>query len=247
MVGFMVQMIDVSLCLGDCGIHITTPQPVWQRWVRQWLVYGLENCWTSAPVRQSQVMHQLVYGLENCRTSGLPPGLSGRAESCIVWFMVQKIAGPLHHHLACQAESSHALVGLWLRKLQDVCITTWPVRQSQVMHQLVYGLENFLTSASPPGLSGRAESCIGWFMFRKCVGHSFLCLCRPFVIFERCLDSNQESCRSKQAGYIKEKITASKKFICQKTSDTVIQKKEIIYYFFTFLCPQGPKSLHHKF
>jgi hypothetical protein len=26
-----------------------------------------------------------------------------------------------------------------------------------------------------------------------------LCLCRPFCIFERCLDSNPESCRSKQA------------------------------------------------
>ncbi len=28
-----------------------------------------------------------------------------------------------------------------------------------------------------------------------------LCLCRPFCIFERCLDSNPESCRSKQARY----------------------------------------------
>jgi hypothetical protein len=28
-----------------------------------------------------------------------------------------------------------------------------------------------------------------------------LCLCRPFCIFERCLDSNPESCRSKQVRY----------------------------------------------
>ncbi len=28
-----------------------------------------------------------------------------------------------------------------------------------------------------------------------------LCLCGPFCIFERCLDSNPESCRSKQARY----------------------------------------------
>ncbi len=28
-----------------------------------------------------------------------------------------------------------------------------------------------------------------------------LCLCHPFCIFERCLDSNPESCRSKQARY----------------------------------------------
>jgi len=27
---------------------------------------------------------------------------------------------------------------------------------------------------------------------------TLLCLCRPFCIFERCLDSNPESCRSKQ-------------------------------------------------
>ncbi len=26
-------------------------------------------------------------------------------------------------------------------------------------------------------------------------------VCRPFCIFERCLDSNQESCRSKQGCY----------------------------------------------
>jgi hypothetical protein len=31
---------------------------------------------------------------------------------------------------------------------------------------------------------------------------SLLCLCRPFCIFERCLDSNPESCRSKQARYL---------------------------------------------
>ncbi len=30
----------------------------------------------------------------------------------------------------------------------------------------------------------------------ECVGHSF-CLCRSFCIFERCLDSNPKSCRSK--------------------------------------------------
>jgi hypothetical protein len=34
----------------------------------------------------------------------------------------------------------------------------------------------------------------------ECVGHSSY-LCRPFCIFERCLDSNPESFRSKQARY----------------------------------------------
>ncbi len=35
----------------------------------------------------------------------------------------------------------------------------------------------------------------------ECAGHSFLLLCRPFGIFERCLDSNPEGCRSKQVRY----------------------------------------------
>jgi|688.fasta_scaffold308345_1 hypothetical protein len=33
-----------------------------------------------------------------------------------------------------------------------------------------------------------------------CVGHSFACVAH-FVSFERCLDSNPDSCRSKQASY----------------------------------------------
>jgi hypothetical protein len=33
------------------------------------------------------------------------------------------------------------------------------------------------------------------------VGHALLCLCLPFVVFEGCLDSNPETCRSKQALY----------------------------------------------
>jgi hypothetical protein len=37
--------------------------------------------------------------------------------------------------------------------------------------------------------------------WRAGVCWSLLCLCRPFCIFERCLDSNPESCRSKQARY----------------------------------------------
>ncbi len=38
--------------------------------------------------------------------------------------------------------------------------------------------------------------CVCIFGWLECVG---LCLCRPLCIFERCLDSNLESCRSKQA------------------------------------------------
>ncbi len=33
------------------------------------------------------------------------------------------------------------------------------------------------------------------------MGWPLLCLCRPFCMFERCRDSNPESCRSKQARY----------------------------------------------
>ncbi len=39
------------------------------------------------------------------------------------------------------------------------------------------------------------------FFWRARVCWSLLCFCRPFCIFERCLDSNPESCRSKQARY----------------------------------------------
>jgi hypothetical protein len=42
------------------------------------------------------------------------------------------------------------------------------------------------------------------FFWRARVCWSLLCLtgmCHPFCIFERCLDSNPESCRSKQARY----------------------------------------------
>jgi hypothetical protein len=40
--------------------------------------------------------------------------------------------------------------------------------------------------------------CIHLF-FLYIVCSPLLCLCRPFCISERCLDSNPESCRSKQA------------------------------------------------
>ncbi len=33
------------------------------------------------------------------------------------------------------------------------------------------------------------------------VCRKLICLCRPFGVFERCLDSNSENCRSKQARY----------------------------------------------
>ncbi len=36
----------------------------------------------------------------------------------------------------------------------------------------------------------------------ECVGHSFAYVARPFCIFERCLYSNPENCRSKQARYV---------------------------------------------
>jgi hypothetical protein len=35
----------------------------------------------------------------------------------------------------------------------------------------------------------------------ECVGWPLFCLCCLFCIFERCLDSNPESCRSKQVHY----------------------------------------------
>ncbi len=41
--------------------------------------------------------------------------------------------------------------------------------------------------------------CIFFWQARMC--WPLLCLCRPFCILERCLDSNPESCRSKQARY----------------------------------------------
>jgi hypothetical protein len=40
-----------------------------------------------------------------------------------------------------------------------------------------------------------------YFLRRARVRWPFLCLCRPFCISERCLDSNTESCRSKQVRY----------------------------------------------
>ncbi len=39
------------------------------------------------------------------------------------------------------------------------------------------------------------------FFWRTKVCWPLLCLCRPFCSFERCLDSNQESCRCNQARY----------------------------------------------
>jgi hypothetical protein len=43
---------------------------------------------------------------------------------------------------------------------------------------------------------------IGIYFWRARVFWPLLCLRRPFCIFERCLDSNPESCRSKQARYL---------------------------------------------
>jgi hypothetical protein len=39
------------------------------------------------------------------------------------------------------------------------------------------------------------------FFWRARVCRPLLCLCRPFMIFEGCPDSNPEYCRSKLAGY----------------------------------------------
>jgi hypothetical protein len=48
----------------------------------------------------------------------------------------------------------------------------------------------------------RAEKIIFFIFFRReeCVGHFFVYVSH-FVVFERCLDSNLESSRSKQARY----------------------------------------------
>jgi hypothetical protein len=46
----------------------------------------------------------------------------------------------------------------------------------------------------------RFYSFLGIF-WRARVCRPFLCFCRPICIFESCLDSNPESCRSKQASY----------------------------------------------
>jgi hypothetical protein len=69
-------------------------------------------------------------------------------------------------------------------------------------------LEWSLFSKSPrihlPDLqkSPHASQDTSWYIFwRAKVCWPLLCLCRPFCIFERCLDSNPESCRSKQARY----------------------------------------------
>ena len=40
-----------------------------------------------------------------------------------------------------------------------------------------------------------------YIFWRARVCRPLLCLCRPFMIFERCLDSNPEYCRSKLARY----------------------------------------------
>ncbi len=39
------------------------------------------------------------------------------------------------------------------------------------------------------------------FFWRARVYWPLLCLCRPFCMFDRCMDSNPENCRSKQARY----------------------------------------------
>ncbi len=41
--------------------------------------------------------------------------------------------------------------------------------------------------------------CVFFWQARVC--WTLLCLCRPFCIFGRCLDSNPETCRSKQVRY----------------------------------------------
>ncbi len=46
----------------------------------------------------------------------------------------------------------------------------------------------------------------------------FFYLCCPFCIFERCLDSNSESCRSKQARYQRYNQNETKNFIPEITS-----------------------------
>jgi hypothetical protein len=50
------------------------------------------------------------------------------------------------------------------------------------------------------GTFGSPSFFVYFFGGLECAGHCF-CLCRPFCIFERCLDSNPECCRSKQARY----------------------------------------------
>jgi hypothetical protein len=56
------------------------------------------------------------------------------------------------------------------------------------------GLEN-----NGAGLEQMIAGKLFFWLARVC--WPLLCLCRPFCIVERCLDSNPESCRSKQARY----------------------------------------------
>ncbi len=51
------------------------------------------------------------------------------------------------------------------------------------------------------GFRGKTKTLFCISFWRAGVCWPLLCLCRPFYIFERCLDSNQESYRSKQVRY----------------------------------------------
>ncbi len=67
------------------------------------------------------------------------------------------------------------------------------------------------------------------FFWRARVCWPLLCLCRPFWIFERCPDSNPESCRSKQARYQPSHLSPPKKYLSSAFADGTT-------FFGLFLC-----------
>ncbi len=71
-----------------------------------------------------------------------------------------------------------------------------------------------------------------YFFRRAKVCWPLICWCRPICIFERCLDSNPESCRRKQARY--QLSQPSPKWQCSAGTDKCVDRNnENLYYLFT--------------
>ncbi len=77
------------------------------------------------------------------------------------------------------------------------------------------GLRCYQTDTTSQGVAWDTERmCPRYSLYLSAYLYAQACLCRPFLFFERCLDLNPESCRSKQARYHLSNPLLRRKFRC---------------------------------
>jgi hypothetical protein len=102
------------------------------------------------------------------------PSLSGRAESCNGWIIVQSISGHLDRYPACQAQAIHATVGQWLRGMLGIAtVGTWlrgPLGIATVGTWLI-ALLGIATIGT--WLRGLLGICKNWHMVKRIARHLY--------------------------------------------------------------------------